>query len=109
MAYRTPRIQRDTLIADARGVVSGLFQRWWNSFADKLDAQEAAQDVLLAQVIAAQAAATAAAAAAVVAQSAAAAAAADAAAAQVSADAAIEGVIVVDERTTSLRQFWNLQ
>lgn len=99
-------------IVDVNGCPERRFQQVWQNTIGELRAQISVLTDTVAAVLAAQAAADAAAAdaataaaAAAVAQSAATAAAVDAAAAQVSADAAIDGVIIVDERTTSARQF----
>ena len=57
MAFRLPRLPRDTKIAGADGKPSLEFQRWWQSVVTSIETQEAAQDALLEQIIAARAAA----------------------------------------------------
>lgn len=78
--FRLPRLPRGVPIVDSGGLPTKAFQQWWQSVVTKIEAQEAAQDDLLAAIIAAQDAAD-------TANAAAAAADASAAAAQDAADA----------------------
>ncbi len=104
--FRLPRLPRDVALIDLKtGFPTQQFQRWWQSVVTKIETQEGAQDDLLAALTAVEEAVVTVEAAVVVVEAAAADASADAAAAQAAADEALDGVIIVDERTTSARQF----
>lgn len=99
MAFRLPRLPRNVALIDTKtGNPTLEFQRWWQSTVETIEAQEAAQDAIIASVVAAQAAAAAAQAAATTAQTA-------AVAAQASADAALGDIGVIEIRTEPTRSF----
>lgn len=54
MAFRLPRLPLDVSITDGSGRAKVLFQRWWQSIVQKIEAQEAAQDTAIADLAAAQ-------------------------------------------------------
>lgn len=99
--FRLPRLPRNVRIVDGAGNPTVEFQRWWQSVVTTLEAQEAAQNDIIADIVTAQAAATAAQAAAVTAQAA-------AVAAQDAVDEAVLDIGIIDERTTTARQFLEL-
>lgn len=55
MAFRLPRLPRDTALVDALGKPVLVFQRWWQSVMEKIEAQESNQDQIIADLQAAQA------------------------------------------------------
>lgn len=55
MALRLPRLPRGARIAEANGAVGLEFQNWWQSVVKAIEAQEAAQDAIIADLQAVQA------------------------------------------------------
>lgn len=55
MAFRLPRLPLDVSITDGAGRAKVIFQRWWQSVVEKIEAQEALQDTAIADLTAAQA------------------------------------------------------
>lgn len=55
MAFRLPRLDRASTLIDKFGKATGTFQQWWQSVVTKLEAQEASQDAVIADIAAAQA------------------------------------------------------
>lgn len=58
MAFRLPRLPDGEAIVNAAGRVSFKFQRWWQSVVEKIEAQERAQDDVIAGLAATQQALT---------------------------------------------------
>lgn len=55
MAFRLPRLQQDVAITDPKtGLVTAIFQRWWQRFVETLEAQETSQDAIIAELAQAQ-------------------------------------------------------
>lgn len=50
MEFRLPRLRRDAAIVGKDGKPTTLFQRWWQSFIEKIEGQEATQDQMLADI-----------------------------------------------------------
>lgn len=55
MAFSLPRLQHTFAIVTETGWPTRPFQQWWQSVVEKIEAQEAAQDALIAQLTATQA------------------------------------------------------
>jgi hypothetical protein len=54
VALRLPRLPDRVAIVEAGGVVSALFKRWWQDVVENIEAQEARQDAVLADLTQAQ-------------------------------------------------------
>ncbi len=54
MALRLPRLPDRVAIVEAGGVVTALFKRWWQDVVENIEAQEARQDAVLADLTQAQ-------------------------------------------------------
>jgi len=55
MALRLPRLPRGIAITDKMGVPLHAFQAWWQSVVTKIEAQETAQDGVIADLATTQA------------------------------------------------------
>ncbi len=99
--FRLPRLNDKVSLVDKFFRPTTVFIRWWQSVVERIEAAIVGLEDAVAAILAAQAAAEAAQASAEVAQAA-------AVDAQTAAEEAMDGVIVVDERTTNVRQFWAL-